>query len=355
MRAPLCLALGLFACSHARSPSASPAAPTPAASLAAPTVAAKGPPGTCRITGDGEVEARAPVEVAWAKPLAVFATATATEPIFVVGTPGAVRIAWELKTPPPTNGAPRARVELGGQRLVRYRGWASGLERGFQLRTRHPAGFESDHRISFRAGTEVDVLHAWESGDIRVRPRTGLDEPYDIDVPCADVVYQPTRVSADDGPVTSAIIVGPLAKLHLLQAPGETTNLSVFGLRQVWVHEKRDGFTRVTADQYGQVIDAWVPDDDLTHRYARRKPPLSTPAPADSRNKERSARVKVDAPLYVGDARIDDAFVEAGAEIYVEGEAGGRTSFSFVAGDAVPALLPPGKKTFSILTDTLVR
>jgi len=366
MRVLLLFALALSACSPARTPSTLAVAPTETTTPAPPTMpppqsAAAAEPGVCRIRGDGEVEARAPVEVAPAKPLAVYASEEASSPVLIVGNPGAIRVAWEFRTAPPTNGAPLARVELGGEKLVRYRGLASGLERGFQLRRRNTGGDDRDRPTRwFRAGTEVEVLHAWETGYLRVRPRTGLAAHQFIDVPCDEVVYQPTRIVADDGPERSATTLRQLGELHLLEEPAMPTHgfsdSTAFGLPEVWLHEKRDGFTRVTADHFGEVIDAWVPDGDLAHRYVpRRRPAAPAAPPAEPRNKSRRARVKVDAPLHVGGTKIDGAFVEAGAEIYLEGVEGGRTSFSFVAGEDVPALLPPAKKTFSIPSDTIAR
>lgn len=259
------LALMLAACGAAPAPAArgAPVADLslPPAPVAPVIVEAEEPepqPARCTIRGTGELIDR---DVEHPE-FAVFTSRSAGAPGLLIHHPWAVHVTWsEL---PRVHGSGRARIALGGQKLLRLEAWAALDGRTFQIRTR--ADVHADH-LWVRGGSPVEILGV-EAGRVRLRAATPFAQPASLETltACDNLAYQPAALGRrdDDQPQDGLYAVPTGAQLDLHAAPGGPRLITLalrderYGLSLGWL-EARDGFVRVGGSEEDIAFDAWVP------------------------------------------------------------------------------------------------
>jgi hypothetical protein len=235
-------------------------------------------PAGCVLRGGGE-RANALRD---APPFHVFTRRAAAVPALQIVSTRSVQVTWSL---PRAGAGGRARIALGGQRLVRIDGWADLEGRAFQVRRR--ADVHPDH-VWVRGGSPVEVLGVAD-GAIRVRADSTFEAPRQVDAltSCDNLVYEPAALPRPEDerlPEGSyAYPSGPRLELHA--APGGPSLLAFTmeapraqDLR--WI-EARDGFARVAGQRGDLEFDAWVPEAQVErprHRTHRSSLTMSNPS-----------------------------------------------------------------------------
>lgn len=269
------------------------------------------------------------------RPFEVFASSSAAAPVVVVHQPWAVHVTWsEL---PVAGRSRRARVGLGGQKLLRLDGFASLAGRTFQIRRR--ADVHAGH-VWIRGGSAVEILGV-EGGRVRVRAETGFAAPAQLDAlaACGDLVYEPAelpRSDEDERPAGEiAVATGPNIDLHA--APGGPRLLTVTpgeqheGPMLSWL-EERSGFVRVSGGEGDVILDGWVPASQVEQPYALGLGSVSSSTRCGGlRMRKPLVTVERDAEAWAG-AGADGAaigVVEAGARLELGEERGEHVAFEF--------------------------
>ncbi len=298
----------------------------------------RAPRSTCVIVGDGERLSGAEDP----PPFDLFTAADARAPALVVEGSSSVAIAWsELPRYPGSNH--RARVALGGQRLVRFTGWASLSGRGFQIRLR---AFDRTGHLWATGGSRAEVLGA-AGKEIVLRVATGFAEPSRLEVTtgCANVAYHPFNLPVThdvDAPSTGLVVENRAARIALADAP-KGPAVASFVLPadttlRLPVLEARSGWIRIAAEYQGIGFDGWVPGASMDQPMGIGLGGISTSSHCGgvSSSTNPPLRVTADTPLYTGaePAPLEGAVVESGALVRFDGEQRGHLrSFHFETGE----------------------
>jgi len=234
----------------------------PAAISLAPIVApAEQTSGTlleeCRIVGTGERRA------SWRAPaFEVFASHGAAEPALVVALPGEAHVTWSAFPSMPSDTA-RARVELGGQRHLRFTGWAPLAGRTFSTRRRMVTGHG---HLWARAGAAIELLAA-SGGFATARVASPFVAPKSFVVTgrCDTLAYEPSEPehASHHEPKSTHSVFNRNASLDLHEAPSgapfATLTFDYARAFELAVVEERGSFVRVTGAEGDVAFDAWVP------------------------------------------------------------------------------------------------
>ncbi len=268
-----------------------------------------------------------------APPFDVFTAKTGPAPALRIVASRMVEVRWSDL---PRVGSGRARVAIGGQRLVRMQGWAELAGRAFQVRRRAEA--RAGH-VWVRGGSAVEILGV-EGGSIRVRADLAFESPRQLDAvtSCDNLVYEPgalPRPEDEKLPAgAQAFPTGQRLDLHAEPGGPALLGIDLEGISRqelVWL-EARDGFARVAGEREDLAFDAWVPEAQVV-RPRGRSYRLSGRSIGCGIRVERPepARVKEDAALRVGAEPGGPVIgiVEAGARIHLGEERGDLVAFSF--------------------------
>jgi hypothetical protein len=250
------------------------------------------------------------------------------------------RVTWS-GFPPPDAPGQRARIDLGGQRLMRLRGFASLHEASFLLRRRLDV---VPGHLWLHAATPLEVLGEDANGLVVVpgrdaeagaRPR--------VTIACRDVDYAThidgaaRRPRARDAPLVHL----KTDDAPLSVAPGGCafTSLSTReGLHEI---ERRDGFVRVRGGTYVG-FDGWLRASDVRRDPGERSWGPGCGPPDDVDVCPDAIRVVADTtPVFVRGAEI--GAMEAGAQV-VAGERRGDLVAIELLGREVTA--PDGERFF---------
>lgn len=311
-----------LACVLAACAAPAPVAPPVVHLAASPEGHFEAAPGTmlaeCRITGDGERsrpwgEGRPSFDV--------FRSRRARAPsLEIVGT-SAVHVSWSAFPAAPGRDA-RARVELGGQRHVRFVGWTPLEGRLFTTERRM---YARPHRVWARAGAPIAITSA-VGGVATAVVRTPFSSPETFVVRggCDAVAYEsnpPEIVPREPRAVPKVLTRGPL-DLH--DAPSgaafATIALAPNAVATVAILERRSGFARVTAEIENVGFDAWVPESEVKgeHVWGGRGYGYGSSHCGGITISARSGVVARDSQLFVGTEpeALGGAVVERDAMIY---------------------------------------
>lgn len=297
-------------------------APLPTASV----TAAPPPSGECRIVGTGE--RRTYGEDAYFD-FEVFATRDARAASFLVAAPAAVHVTWS-RFPQAGEREARAGVMFGGQKRIRFEGWASLHGRTFSVAK--PMYAEPGH-LWARAGAPIEMLGA--DADVAIaRVATPFVAPKTITLrgPCESVVYtpqapehgEPTQI-VSKGTVVNRGVTLPLFASTSSQ-PFTTITLENKHELMMDVIDRRDAFVRVHAVDGEIELDAWVRalDVDESDEGTIGLGGFGTSSHCGGSASYQRGVVVRDAQLFVGKtpSRLVGAFVEKDAEVrfYTGGE-----------------------------------
>jgi hypothetical protein len=318
-------ALGFcLACSSAPVVSAVHVAPLPVAP--APTVDAT-LLGECRVEGTGE--RWAPTLQREVPQFDVFAKHESRAPAFVIAQPGMAHVVWtHFPHLGERNG--RARVALGGQKHVRFEGYASLEGRTFSTSKRM---FAEPGHLWARAGAPIEMLAA--EGDIAIaRVETPFVAPKTLTLrgPCDVVAYVPEEPDhATPGERKSiGSAQNRTASFDLFASPSSQpfTTITLEGDHDLMfdVMDRRDGFVRVEAETGDVGFDAWMRAADVDENDVGGigLGGFGTSGRCGGAFSSLHGVLVRDAQLFVGEATpvtISGAFVEKDAEIrYTSGD-----------------------------------
>lgn len=305
----------------------------------------------CVITGTGEhpledIDSRRPFEI--------FTSRASDSPAAIVRRTAGINVTWsEL---PGVRGGRRAKVALGGQKLLRMSGWASLEGRGFQMRRRADVHGE---QVWVRGGSDVEII-GMERGQLRVRAATTLAAPAEVDAltACENVVYEPRalpRIQEEEPPKgVYAVTTGPRLELHA--APGGPLLLALTRaddqdrLKLQWL-EARGDFVRVAGVNGNLGFHAWVPAPQVEQPHGGFGIGFGRSHCGGVRGILISARAVHDAEVTVGTAPGGPVIgvLEAEAEVSTEEERGDYISFSFSERE----IIAPEGKAFWVLKSAL--
>lgn len=317
--------LGALACGRAAVPEATIRLPPPerAAVGASQTNA-------CILHGRGELPDGSDVD------FDLFRTPSIVGPALRITAPAAVAVTWsEL---PPARSPSRARVEIGGQKLIRARAYADLVGRGFQLRRR---GYQVADHVWIDGGVAVELLGT-EADRLVVRRRTGFGEPifFEARMACADLAYEPEPV---DVPVeaevaTSETVRAPQGVLHLAAAPGTPSFLTITlgeGHSSFGVVERRGGSVRLSFAGDGVGFDGWVPANEVEVLHHGHGSMSGSGRCGGAFGSSRLVHVTTESAVLLGPRHevLDDAVFEVDAELMVLGEADDAFEVAFPDGE----------------------
>jgi hypothetical protein len=220
--------------------------------------------GECRIAGSGE---RAQGSLEDAPEFDVFASHDARQAALVVADTATAHVTWSRFPAIPQKDA-RAHVALGGQRHVRFGGWASLSGRTFSTARRMYA--EPGH-LWAHAGAPIEMMAA-EGGVAIARVASPFVSPKTFLVrgACKGVVYEPEEPAHAKRPDRDAkeSVLNRYASLDLFAAPkGRSFTTITFENQRSFVLDvldRRDGFVRVAGDEGDVGFDAWVRAGQVT-------------------------------------------------------------------------------------------
>lgn len=352
------LLLALAACAPSPRPRAADAArpATPVIAVDLPPAPAEAPlqaaldaddeperprPRPCVIAGSGERRLEGSD-----RPFEIFTHRASDAPAVILRRAGGIKVTWsEL---PGVRGGRRAKVTLGGQKLLRMSGWASLEGRGFQMRRRADVHGE---QVWVRGGSAVEIVGV-ERGQLRVRAATGLAAPAEIDAvtACENVAYEPRalpRVPEEEPPSgVYAVTTGP--RLELFAAPGGPLLLALAradaggALKLQWL-EARGDFVRVAGVNGNLGFHAWVPRPQVEQPHGGFGFGSWSSHCGGVRSKLVMAQAVHDAEVTVGAAPGGPVIgvLEAEAEVSTQEESGDFISFSLSEREIVA---PEGKQ-----------
>jgi hypothetical protein len=273
----------------------------------------------CRITGTGERE-HEPEDGVHAR-FEVFATRVSKDASLVIAQPGAVAVSWS-HFPAPSEAKGRAMAGLGGQKHIRFDGWASLHDRTFSAQKRL---YAEPGRLWARVGAPIEMLGA--DGNVAVaHVETPFASPKRLLVrgACDTIAYEPEAPARGKSGEKKSIGMGTsrTATLALFASPsGQPFTTLTFDADFTLgfdIMERHEGFVRI-AGEAGEVgFDAWVRASDIEedtlgtinmHGFGS-----SSCGGASSADHGIVAR---DAPLFVGKTPVAlaGAFVEKDAEL----------------------------------------
>ncbi len=325
-----------------------PPAPVAAAS---PAVAVRTP--SCRVAGTGDLADAG-------SSFAVYPSRWASGAAFVVREPWRVHVTWWDLPRAGGGEGPRARVELGGQHLVRYDGYASLEGRTFQVRRR--AFVVPDH-VWITGGSSVALVGA-RGDEVVVRATTAFASPGEVTAVtrCDNVAYEPEELPAPVGEGTApsgtfvqnhddtlllAASPGGARAMTLILQPDTVLSLDVLGTQPGWV--------RVGGAYRGVGFDGWVGEREVTQLRFRvgLGRTFSSVCGGAVVTDGTEATVTHDAPLYLGkdgSSPLAGATVEQGARVMlVGGREHGRVQFTFEDGE----IAAPAGDAFWVAADAL--
>ena len=302
----------LAGCAHVAPVEAVVSLPPPVAAVATPSSSSH-----CTIHGDGELAGEdAGVD------FDLFRGPASATPALRITMTSMVAVTWSEI--PAARSPARARVEIGGQKLIRAHAYADLVGRGFQLRRR---GYQVTDQVWIDGGVMVELLGA-ENDRLLVRRRSGLDEPifFEARVPCGDVAYEPEplEVPPEAEVATSDRVHAPGRVLHLSTGPGIASFLTVTASeRQGFdVVERRSGSVRILFGGDGVGFDAWVPANEVdVQRYGYGSSGGSSSC-GGSGARSRQVTVKTESAVLLGPKHelLDDAVFEVGALMEITDE-----------------------------------
>ncbi|MEZ4453756.1 MAG: hypothetical protein R3B09_30150 [Nannocystaceae bacterium] len=267
----------------------------------------------CRIVGDGSA--------GWSHAIALYAARDDASPVLILRHPDRVGVTWS-ELPPPTEGGrgARAQVELGGQRRVRARGYATLGDAVFQLRRR--VDVVPGH-LWHRAGAEVTVIGE-DAGGVVIEA-DGLaraQTPGRVHVPCDALAYEGRRLADDpaDAPRSDGVRLYPTRDvLSLAAEPGGCAFVALHTRFGVDLHEveRRGAFVRIAGGE-ALVHDGWVRAGDVQREPVDFDREFSTPTD-DVDRCTLTATVAADTPLRVGATPTGPAVaeLEVGAALHL--------------------------------------
>ena len=275
-----------------------------------PTVGPSTTTSHCTIHGNGEL-----VGDDSGVDFDLFRSPASATPALRIAMTSVIAVTWSEI--PAARSPTRARVEIGGQKLIRAHAYADLVGRGFQLRRR---GYQVTDHVWIDGGVTVELLGA-ENDRLLVRRRSGLTEPifFEARVPCGDVAYEPEplEVPPEAEVATSDSVHAPGRVLHLSTGPGIASFLTV-NTRDALaldVVERRSGSVRILFGGDGVGFDAWVPANEVeVLRYGYGSGGGSSSC-GGSGHRSRQVTVKTESAVLIGAKHelLDDAVFEVGA------------------------------------------
>lgn len=304
--------LAVTGCAHVAPVEAVVSLPPPLPAVGASTTASR-----CTIHGKGElVGDDAGVD------FDLFRGPSNTTPALRISATSEVAVTWSEI--PGAHGNARARVDIGGQKLIRARAYADLVGRGFQLRRR---GYQVADHVWIDGGVVVELL-GMENDRLLVRRRSGLTEPifFEARVECADVAYEPEplEVPAEAEVATGDSVRVPGGVLHLSTAPTVASFLTVrpeddqaFG-----VVERRAGSVRILFGGDGVGFDAWVPASEVEVLSWGHGSTGGSSSCGGGRFRSRRVTVATESAVLIGPKHevLDEAFFEVGALLEIDDE-----------------------------------
>ena len=275
----------------------------------------------CRIVGTGERARPWDPDVRWAE-FDVFSSHGAEGAAIVVAKPSMAHVAWSAFPTMPMAGG-RARVMLGGQKHVRFEGWA-GLEgRTFSIKRRL---FAEHGHLWARAGAPIEMLAAL-GGIATARVGTPFVAPktFVVSGRCDEVVYEPDEPhhAAPKARETKESVLNRSLTIDLYAEPSGApfTSITFASARtfDLGVVERRGAFVRVVGSAGDVGFDAWVPVAETARDWEMGTIHGSGWGSSSCGGYWAAHRgiVKVDSPLYAGKAptALVGAVVEKDAEV----------------------------------------
>lgn len=322
--------------------------------------------GGCSVVGTGE-RPRDTENENGGVPFEVFESNDARLPAFVIARPDHARATWSDFPERADDGRTRAHVSIGGQRHLRYDGFAGLFGRTFTTKRRMSS---VDGHLWVRAGAAIDVMSATAHGDVYARAATPFASPKSIVVHgnCADLVYE-YEVTPRAPSKKHAATASLTPTLRLFSSPSVATAFTTLTQSidhpiAFEVREQSGERVRVVADDGDVEMDAWVRASDVgplatqpESRSTQRATSTSAPTTAPSH-----ALVGRDTELFVDDGfspptRLRGAIVEKDASIAYDVAHGstvnGREIVPFAFDDGFIA--PREGTRLWIATDALVR
>jgi hypothetical protein len=253
----------------------------------------------------------------------VFAHRHTTDAVLVIADPDQVHLVWsEL---PGTDGV--ARIDLGGQRHVRYAGYTHLAGRRFSITRRFAS--EPGH-LWARAGAPVELV-SFNRGVLEALVTTPFASPKTLTVrgSCDDVVYEPSDVGLDPSKEVASrdrvAVHGTLLELYAAPSGSPFVALHIDPDQPIEldVVERTELFLRVNATVGDVDIDAWASQDQLEAdnvggggNNGSGAGLAIEPAP------NAMGTIVRDAPLFVGakPVPLEGAYVENGARVYLYSE-----------------------------------